>query len=134
MAKKDILDQLTEVLEARKSAAADSSYVAGLYQKGLDAILKKVGEEATETVMAAKDGDSEKIVYETADLWFHTLVMLSHQGLSADDVLDELARRFGQKEMLSGATQRKYMKKTSQITECGGEKTEVVRFLPINAS
>ena len=92
---KDILDQLTQVLEERKSAPADSSYVAGLYQKGLDAILKKVGEEATETVMAAKDGDRQKIVYETADLWFHTLVMLSHQDLSADDVLDELARRFG---------------------------------------
>ncbi len=92
---KDILDQLTQVLEERKSAAADSSYVAGLYEKGLDAILKKVGEEATETVMAAKDGDRQKIVYETADLWFHTLVMLSHQGLSAEDVLDELAKRFG---------------------------------------
>jgi phosphoribosyl-ATP pyrophosphohydrolase len=92
---KDILDQLTQVLEERKSAPADSSYVAGLYQQGLDAILKKVGEEATETVMAAKDGDRQKIVYETADLWFHTLVMLSHQDLSADDVLDELARRFG---------------------------------------
>jgi len=91
----DILEQLTEVLEQRKTAAADSSYVASLYGKGLDAILKKVGEEATETVIAAKDGDREKIVYETADLWFHTLIMLSHQGLTAHDVLDELARRFG---------------------------------------
>ena len=76
-------------------AAADGSYVASLYEKGLDAILKKVGEEATETVIAAKDGDRDKIIYETADLWFHTLVMLSHQGLTANDVLDELARRFG---------------------------------------
>lgn len=91
----DVLKQLTEVLEQRKTAAADSSYVASLYDKGLDAILKKVGEEATETVIAAKDGDRDKIVYETADLWFHTLVMLSHQGLTANDVLDELARRFG---------------------------------------
>ncbi|GMT41404.1 MAG: phosphoribosyl-ATP pyrophosphatase [bacterium] len=91
----DILGQLTEVLEQRKLASADSSYVAGLYDKGLDAILKKIGEEATETVMAAKDGDRQKIVYETADLWFHTLIMLSHQGLTADDVLQELARRFG---------------------------------------
>jgi len=91
----DILEQLTEVLEQRKTAASDSSYVASLYGKGLDAILKKVGEEATETVIAAKDGDREKIVYETADLWFHTLIMLSHQGLTAHDVLDELARRFG---------------------------------------
>jgi len=92
---KDVLEQLTEVLEQRKTAAPDSSYVASLYDKGLDAILKKVGEEATETVIAAKDGDRDKIVYETADLWFHTLVMLSHQGLTANDVLDELARRFG---------------------------------------
>jgi phosphoribosyl-ATP pyrophosphohydrolase len=91
----DILKELTAVLEQRKNAAPDSSYVASLYAKGLDAILKKIGEEATETVMAAKDGDRDKIVYETADLWFHTLVMLSQQGLSSDDVLAELGRRFG---------------------------------------
>ena len=91
----DILRQLAEVLEQRKGAAADSSYVASLYGKGLDAILKKVGEEATETVMAAKDGEKEKLVYETADLWFHTLVLLAHEGLGPDDVLQELARRFG---------------------------------------
>lgn len=91
----DILKQLTAVLEERKDASPDSSYVASLYAKGLDAILKKVGEEATETVMAAKDGQLDKIVYETADLWFHTMVMLAQQGLSSDDVLDELARRFG---------------------------------------
>ena len=90
-----ILQQLAEVLEARKSAAADSSYVASLYHKGLDAILKKVGEEATETVMAAKDGVDEKLVYEIADLWFHTLVLLAHQGLGPDQVLNELGRRFG---------------------------------------
>jgi phosphoribosyl-ATP pyrophosphohydrolase len=91
----DILKQLEQVLEERKAADPDSSYVAKLYSKGLDAILKKIGEEATETVMAAKDGNKEQIVYETADLWFHTLVMLSEQGLSHDDVLNELARRFG---------------------------------------
>ena len=91
----DVLRQLAEVLEQRKSAAADSSYVASLYDKGLDAILKKIGEEATETVMAAKDGEKEKLVYETADLWFHTLVLLAHEGLGPDDVLQELARRFG---------------------------------------
>ena len=91
----DVLRQLAQVLEQRKSAAADSSYVASLYDKGLDAILKKVGEEATETVMAAKDGEKEKLVYETADLWFHTLVMLAYEGLGPDDVLQELARRFG---------------------------------------
>ena len=91
----DILQQLEKVLEERKTADPESSYVAKLYSKGLDAILKKVGEEATETVMAAKDGNKEQIVYETADLWFHTLVMLSEQGLSHEGVLNELARRFG---------------------------------------
>ena len=91
----DILKQLEQVLEERKAADPESSYVAKLYSKGLDAILKKVGEEATETVMAAKDGNKEQIIYETADLWFHTLVMLSQQGLSHEDVLNELARRFG---------------------------------------
>ena len=91
----DILAQLTYILEQRKGAAPESSYVASLYDKGLDAILKKVGEEATETVMAAKDADAEKLVYEVADLWFHTMVLLADQGLSADDVWQELARRFG---------------------------------------
>ncbi len=91
----NVLQQLAEVLEQRKNAAADSSYVAGLYDKGLDAILKKIGEEATETVMAAKDGEKEKLVYEIADLWFHTLVLLAHEDLGPDDVLNELARRFG---------------------------------------
>ena len=90
-----ILSRLAEVLEARKQADPETSYVAGLYARGLDAILKKVGEEATETVLAAKDGDPEHLVYETADLWFHTLVMLAHQGLGPEAVLDELARRFG---------------------------------------
>ena len=91
----DILQQLAEVLEQRKGADPESSYVAKLYGKGLDAILKKIGEEATETVMAAKDGQKQQIVYETADLWFHTLVLLAQQGLGPDDVLQELARRFG---------------------------------------
>lgn len=91
----DSLERLAEVLEARKNADPDSSYVAKLYSKGLDAILKKIGEEATETVMAAKDGGREKIIYETADLWFHSMVLLAHQGLKPQDVLDELDRRFG---------------------------------------
>ncbi|TVO78426.1 phosphoribosyl-ATP diphosphatase [Sedimenticola selenatireducens] len=91
----DLLERLSAVLESRKDADPDSSYVAKLYSKGLDTILKKIGEEATETVMAAKDGDNQKIVYETADLWFHTLVLLAHQGLKPQDVLDELDRRFG---------------------------------------
>ncbi|MCU7809560.1 MAG: phosphoribosyl-ATP diphosphatase, partial [Candidatus Thiodiazotropha sp. (ex Semelilucina semeliformis)] len=91
----DVLQQLAQVLEERKQAEPDSSYVAKLYAKGLDAILKKIGEEATETVMAAKDGEADKIVYETADLWFHTMVLLAHQGLGPADVLQELQRRFG---------------------------------------
>lgn len=91
----DTLNKLAEVLEERKQADPESSYVAKLYSKGLDAILKKIGEEATETVMAAKDGVAEKIIYETADLWFHSMVLLSQQGLKPQDVLDELERRFG---------------------------------------
>ncbi len=91
----DILKTLAETLEQRKSAAADSSYVASLYAKGLDAILKKIAEEAAETIMAAKDGKADRVIYETADLWFHTLVLLAQQGLSPDDVLNELKRRHG---------------------------------------
>ena len=91
----DVLTELAKVLEQRKNAEPDSSYVASLYDKGLDAILKKIGEEATETVMAAKDGSADKIIYEMADLWFHSMVLLAHQGLKPDDVLEELARRFG---------------------------------------
>ncbi len=91
----DVLTKLAAVLESRKQADPDSSYVAKLYSKGLDSILKKIGEEATETVMAAKDGDADQIIYETADLWFHTMVLLAQQGLSPDDVLNELDRRFG---------------------------------------
>jgi phosphoribosyl-ATP pyrophosphohydrolase len=97
-----ILDRLADTLEARKQASPDSSYVARLYSKGTDAILKKIGEEATETVMAAKDGQPEKIIYEVADLWFHTLVLLAHKGLKPSDVLNELARREG----LSGLTEK----------------------------
>jgi len=91
----DILSELAAVLEARKAAAPDGSYVAGLYAAGLDAILKKIGEEATETVIAAKAGDRAQVVHELADLWFHTLVLLAEQGLKPDDVLNELKRRAG---------------------------------------
>lgn len=91
----EVLNRLAEVLEARKAAEPETSYVAKLYDKGLDAILKKIGEEATETVMAAKDGDPDKLVYELADLWFHSLVLMAHQGLHPDAVLAELDRRFG---------------------------------------
>lgn len=90
-----VLHELATILEARKQADPDSSYVARLYSKGLDAILKKVGEETVETLLAAKNGDPQHLAYETADLWFHTLVMLAHQGLGPDVVLNELQRRFG---------------------------------------
>lgn len=94
----DVLTKLTETLEARKNASADDSYVASLHKKGLNKILEKVGEEAIETILAAKDaatsGDNSKLIYETADLWFHSLVMLSHLGGSAAAVLTELERRF----------------------------------------
>jgi phosphoribosyl-ATP pyrophosphohydrolase len=98
----DILQRLTETLEARKLASPDSSYVARLFDKGEDAILKKIGEEATEVILACKAGDQAQIVYETADLWFHCMVMLSHHNLCADDVCLELARREG----LSGIVEK----------------------------
>lgn len=100
----DVLSELGKVLEARKAESPDSSYVAKLYAKGLDAILKKIGEEATETVMAAKDGDPDKIIYEVADLWFHSMVLLAHQGLSSAEVLAELERRFGLSGMVEKAS------------------------------
>ncbi len=98
----DILNRLADLLEQRKSADPATSYVAKLYAKGMDSILKKVGEEATETVIAAKGGKREEIIYETADLWFHTLVMLSHANIKPQDILDELARREG----LSGIVEK----------------------------
>ena len=93
-----VLQRLMEVLEARKRASADDSYVASLHSKGLNKILEKVGEESIETLLAARDaevsGDNTKLIYETADLWFHSLVMLSHLGANANSVLEELERRF----------------------------------------
>lgn len=97
-----ILQTLTDTIEARKQASPDSSYVAKLFSKGEDAILKKIGEEATEVILASKEGDRSHIIYETADLWFHSMVMLAHHGLSAEDVLNELARREG----LSGIVEK----------------------------
>jgi phosphoribosyl-ATP pyrophosphohydrolase len=91
----EVLDRLAAVLEARKEADPEASYVARLHAYGLDAILRKVGEEAIETVLAAKSGDDEALVRETADLWFHTLVMLSARGLHPRQVLAELERRSG---------------------------------------
>lgn len=98
----DILNRLDQELNARKGMSPDSSYVASLYAKGLDKILKKVGEEAVETIMAAKDGDNEHLVYEITDLWFHTLILLAHQNLTSEDILNELERRFG----VSGHTEK----------------------------
>jgi phosphoribosyl-ATP pyrophosphohydrolase len=91
----DTLARLAEIIESRKDGDPDKSYVARLFSKGTDAILKKVGEEATETVMAAKDGDARKIVYEVADLWFHSMIALAQFGLKPADVLAELERREG---------------------------------------
>ena len=98
-----ILQRLAEVIEERRSTDAGSSYVASLFEKGQDAILKKVAEESAETLLAAKDGDKLHLVRETADLWFHCLVMLSYHGLSPDDVLEELRRREG----ISGIEEKK---------------------------
>ncbi len=98
----DILSRLADTLEARKQADPQTSYVAKLYGKGLDAILKKIAEEAAETIMAAKDGVREKVIYETADLWFHSLVLLAQQGVRPEEVLNELARREG----LSGIAEK----------------------------
>ncbi len=94
----DVLSQLSSILEERKGAEASSSYVASLYKNGLNKILEKVGEEAVETIIAAKDaktsGDNKDVIYETADLWFHTMVMLADLGEEPQAVLDELKRRF----------------------------------------
>ena len=103
----DILTTLSNTLEQRKQADANSSYVASLFAKGLDSILQKVGEEATETILAAKGDDKTHLINETADLWFHTLVMLAHQGLNADDVLQELARREGLSGLVEKANRTK---------------------------
>ena len=92
------LNKLSQVIEERKNASSNESYVASLHQSGLNKILEKVGEETTETLIAAKDaahsGDNRELIHETADLWFHTMVMLSHLGENASAVLDELERRF----------------------------------------
>jgi phosphoribosyl-ATP pyrophosphohydrolase len=102
----DILAQLDATLRQRRTAAADQSYVASLHQKGLNKILEKVGEEATEVIIAAKDsaaaGDRSELVAEVADLWFHCLVMLSHLDGNVDEVLDCLQQRFG----LSGLAEK----------------------------
>ena len=102
-----VLDQLTQVLKSRKEGDPQQSYVASLYAEGVDKMLVKIAEETTELVMAVKEDDREKIIHETADLWFHTLVMLVHAGLSADDILKELTRRFGESGHVEKARRNK---------------------------
>ncbi|QIL81481.1 phosphoribosyl-ATP diphosphatase [Diaphorobacter sp. HDW4A] len=116
----DSLARLAEVLESRKAGDPDKSYVARLFAKGPDAFLKKVGEEATEVVMAAKDvdhgADKSKLVYEVADLWFHSMVALSYYGLKPSDVITELERRVG----LSGLEEKAARKADQRAIDEGG--------------
>ena len=109
MCDQNILEALQEVLIARKDADASESYVASLYEKGLDQILKKVGEESSEVIIAAKGSNPSELVKETADLWFHCMVLLANQGISVNDVLNELDQRFGvsgHEEKANRATQK----------------------------
>jgi len=107
MSDADILQRLTKTLEERKGASPKGSYVAKLYAGGPEAILGKIDEEASEVLLAAKDGDKLQLVKETADLWFHCLVMLSYYGLTAADVLQELQRREGVSGLVEKAQRRK---------------------------
>ena len=102
----EILEQLQNVLIERKSADAEQSYVASLYQKGIDQILKKVGEESSEVIIAAKGSDNDAITKEVADLWFHCMVMLAEKNIDVTDVLDELDRRFGTSGIEEKASRR----------------------------
>ena len=111
----DTLARLAQVIEARRGGDPEKSYVARLFSKGGDAILKKVGEEATETVMAGKEGDRQKIVYEVADLWFHSMLLLAQFGLKPADVLAELERREGMSGLEEFAA-RKLQKRESEGT------------------
>ena len=113
-----ILARLAEVLASRRGGDPERSYVARLFSKGNDAILKKIGEEATETVMAAKDGVADRIVSETADLWFHCLVMLEFHGIRPERVLEELARREG----LSGIEEKASRKAVPEAGRAGSSK------------
>ena len=103
----NVLVELAVTLESRKNADPCTSYVASLYDKGLDEILKKIGEEATEVIIAAISGEKTAIIHETADLWFHTLVMLAQQGLGPGDILSELDRRVGMSGLEEKASRQK---------------------------
>lgn len=89
------LDEVFGVIEDRRRNPREGSYVSGLFEKGLDKILKKIGEEAGETIIGAKNGDRGEIIYETADLWFHSLIALSYFGITPEDIYRELGKRFG---------------------------------------
>jgi phosphoribosyl-ATP pyrophosphohydrolase len=115
MTTNDTLFRLAQVLEARKQADPDKSYVAQLHRKGLDHILKKLGEEAIETVIAGKAGEIDPLIYETADLWFHSLVLLSHYNISPEAILTELDRRFG----LSGLDEKAQRTSSSSLLRDG---------------
>ena len=91
----DVLERISNLIEERKEASPERSYVAGLFQDGIDRILKKIGEEASETIIAGKSGDKRQIVYETADLWFHSIILLKFSDIEIDEVFKELDRRFG---------------------------------------
>ena len=118
----DVLAHLAAVIESRKPANGGdpaSSYIARLFAKGTDAILKKVGEEATETVMAGKDGAPDKIIYEVADLWFHSMIALAHFGLTPADVLAELARREGLSGLEEFALRKSVQREQLEIKGAG---------------
>jgi phosphoribosyl-ATP pyrophosphohydrolase len=105
-AEKAILERLEAAIAARREGDPSASYVAKLNARGLDAILKKIGEEATETVIAAKSGERSGIVHETADLWFHCLVLLGRQGIAVSEVLAELERREGRSGLEEKASRK----------------------------
>ena len=116
----EVLTQLASILEQRKSAAGDESYVASLHEKGLNEILEKVGEEATEAIIAAKDaktsGENSDVIYETADLWFHSLVMLADLGERPEAVINELAKRFNLSGLEEKASRQAPIDKNSKNT------------------
>ena len=99
----DVLQRLSEVIDARRAQAPADSYVSGLFHAGLDKILKKIGEEAAETIIAGKGGDTEQVIYETADLWFHSIILLKFLGVEPSAVVAELERRFGRSGLVEKA-------------------------------
>lgn len=119
-----VLDRLAEVIASRRDADPDRSYVARLLARAPDAVLKKIGEEATETVMAAKDGDPARIVAETADLWFHCLVMLEQHGLHPQAVLTELARREGLSGLEEKAARKAISRESDERSQSSGATQE----------